>query len=227
MNKEEKEYKASIHEKSTEKLMSDLDYFGFDSYYGELGDICRNEITRRLELFDKLVNKEITVDEIPQYEEGLKRKAKINELIGDNETELAYDMIASSNYVIRYDDKKDRYQVYDTFSKGIVRGMDDVESVSEAVKCCVGDDILNSLLKEAAKEGVYGKVPHSGEEWREEILNPDLQKFIEGHKAEVSKILLMADMERLDTVSIDDISEKFKEAAKQEFFNQPFEEILE
>lgn len=208
MNKEEREYKAEIRNKTTEQLMSDMEYFGYDSYYGELGDIVRDEVERRLNLFDKLVSKEISVDDIPKLEEEQRRKAAINALIGfaDEEYNLVYDMIESKDYAI-VQNNSGSYDIYDKVNNEIAgSGFDSVSSVIDYV---VGDNILDELEHEAHQQGI-SNIPQTGDEWREAVIRPDLQDFINGHQTEIGQVLLVADPDRMNkNISLKELADDF------------------
>ena len=62
----DKEYIATIGERTTEELMSDMCYFGHDNYYEGLWEAMQAEIQSRLENYDKLISGELTVDEVKE-----------------------------------------------------------------------------------------------------------------------------------------------------------------
>ena len=223
MNKEEREYKAEIRNKTTEKLMSDMAYFGYDSYYGELGNIVRDEIERRLNLFDKLVSKEISVDDIPKLEEEQRRETAINALIGfaDEEYNLVYNMIESKDYAI-IQNNSGSYDVYDKVNNEIVElGFDSVSSVIDYV---VGDNILDELEHEAHQQGI-SNIPQTGDEWREAVIRPDLQDFINGHQTEIGQVLLIADPDRMNkNISLKELADDF-DVEMPRICESPCEEI--
>ena len=59
-----KEYKEEIKAESTDKIINSMNYYGHDPYYDAYWSVMENEIERRLNLLDALLNKEISVDEI-------------------------------------------------------------------------------------------------------------------------------------------------------------------
>ena len=208
MNKEEREYRIEVQNKTAEKLMSDMETFDDPHYYGGFSNIVRDEIERRLNLFDKLVSKEISVDDIPKLEEEQRREAAINALIGfaDEEYNLVYDMIESKDYAI-VQNNSGSYDVYDKVNNEIARsGFDSVSSVIDYI---VGDNILDELEHEAHQQGI-SNIPQTGDEWREAVIRPDLQDFINGHQTEIGQVLLVADPDRMNkNISLKELADDF------------------
>ncbi len=59
-----KEYEEGIKTESTDEIINSMNYYGHDPYYDSYWSVMENEIERRLNLLDALLNKEISVDEI-------------------------------------------------------------------------------------------------------------------------------------------------------------------
>lgn len=228
MNKEEREYRIEVQSKTAEELMSDMEAFDDPHCWGVFSDIVRDEIERRLNLFDKLVSKEISVDDVLKLEEEQRRETAINALIGnaltgfaDEEYNLVYDMIESKDYAI-VQNNSGSYDVYDKVNNEIAgSGFDSVSSVIDYV---VGDNILDELEHEAHQQGI-SNIPKTGDEWREAVTRPDLQDFINGHQTEIGQVLLIADPDRMNkNISLKELADDF-DVEMPRICESPCEEI--
>ena len=213
MNKKEREYRIEVQSKTAEELMSDMEAFDDPHCWGVFSDIVHDEIERRLNLFDKLVSKEISVDDVLKLEEEQRRETAINALIGnaltgfaDEEYNLVYDMIESKDYAI-VQNNSGSYDIYDKVNNEIAgSGFDSVSSVIDYV---VGDNILDELEHEAHQQGI-SNIPQTGDEWREAVIRPDLQDFINGHQTEIGQVLLIADPDRMNkNISLKELADDF------------------
>lgn len=214
MNDEEKKFESEIHTYTTEKLMSKLNCFGSDPYYGRLGDIVQDEITRRLDLFDKLVKSEITLEQIPDKDsERYKTHDRINEILGNNDASLIYDIVESNDYKIKSVSETEYrgFDIIDTVNNEKVRH---VYTANQLIDYCLNDHFFDYLEHEAHQQGI-SNIPQSGDEWRTAVTRPDLQDFIEGHKTEIAEALLIADWNRVGQIDLKEVAEMFKEADKE------------
>lgn len=205
----DEEYIATINELPTKKLMSDFScYSDCDPYYYDLWLAAHDEIERRLNDYDKIMRGEITVEEVKTKQDIYK---KANELISGNECRLFDDILKSNGFGLYYDDDRDKLLIYDVQNDEIYgSGNEDYCEASEIVSSLsvfLSDSLYKKLVQDAETAGIKD-IPSTANEWRNAVIRPDLQDFIESHKTEIAEMCLIADTEKLN--SIDIFSGQFK-----------------
>ena len=204
----DKEYIATIEERSTKELMSNMSYYGCDPYYRDLWMATCEEMEKRLNNYDKIMRGEITIEEVSTEQEICK---KANELIDGDKYRLFDDILKSNGFALYYDDDRDILLIYDVQNDEIYgSGNEDYCKASEivsSISAVLSDSLYKKLAQDAENAGIKD-IPSTTREWRNAIIRPDLQDFIESHKTEIAEICLMADTEKLN--SIDIFSGRFK-----------------
>lgn len=156
----------------------------------------------------------IYLEDVEKGELLVERNQKMNELINNEETTLIFDAIESAGFEVRYNGD-DRYAVFDTSDGSkYAEGFEKPSEVIDVLSTFVADYSLDGLAKDAREQG-FDNVPQTCDEWREAIIRPDMQEFVEGHKTEIAEMLLISNPQRIDEkVDMKELADMFKEPSR-------------
>lgn len=156
----------------------------------------------------------ICLEDVEKGELLVERNRKENELINNEETTLIFDAIESAGFEVRYNGD-DRYAVFDTSDGSkYAEGFEKPSEVIDVLSTFVADYSLDGLARDAREQGL-DNVPQTCDEWREAVIRPDMQEFVEGHKTEIAEILLISNPQRIDEkVDMKELADMFKEPSK-------------
>lgn len=156
----------------------------------------------------------IYLEDVEKGELLVERNRKENELINNEETTLIFDAIESAGFEVRYNGD-DRYAVFDTSDGSkYAEGFEKPSEVIDVLSTFVADYSLDGLARDAREQGL-DNVPQTCDEWREAVIRPDMQEFVEGHKTEIAEILLISNPQRIDEkVDMKELADMFKEPSK-------------
>lgn len=156
----------------------------------------------------------IYLEDVEKGELLVERNRKENELINNEETTLIFDAIESAGFEVRYNGD-DRYAVFDTSDGSkYAEGFEKPSEVIDVLSTFVADYSLDGLARDAREQGL-DNVPQTCDEWREAVIRPDMQEFVEGHKTEIAEMLLISNPQRIDEkVDMKELADMFKEPSR-------------